>query len=259
MLLNNPVFLYATVICSISDLSNNLMDRIRYQGYEPIDVRYLNQCGERYKNLFKDSGVRKDTFARWFNEVFRAHECGFRLENPNINIRSYDPLECVVTELAPQEGGIKGILKPPSASFRIIAHLETYMMTGTLLRFKASSVSDDVHEMEDHEIEALYLRPSLFFRTVKPKIAATGNTLGSMESRTLGRRFGNPNAIGIMSRAKQAIEYSMKQYVNIKKNNSLAYLDKIMKDYTETMFGEGSEALSSEGLLALQNMDINRS
>ena len=101
---------YFTIISEARNLFRDLVNNIRCNGFGPVNTSDLDQYKHRYNNLFSFSRVKKEDFALWFNEVFTEHEPGFRLENPDLGIRSYHPLEPVVT---------KGILKPDAIFPRI--------------------------------------------------------------------------------------------------------------------------------------------
>lgn len=261
--ISDPLFSYFTVISLVNDLAYDFVVKIRRNGYEPVDVRDINQCRNKYDVLFKYSGVKRDVFARWFNEVFSAYEPGFRLENPNLEIRSYDPLEPAVTEFVISTKNLNGILKPESNSFRVIPYSEPNLSSGVRLIFdprcdnpKLCSHSD-TPKIIPAEIEACYLGHPDNFRRHKPRLAAKGNTKGNVKNRALGREFGNPDEVGISSREKIAIERSISVYLKERNRDYSAYIDRNLKNYTEVDLGEVEEELSEETIFTFDNTERN--
>lgn len=230
--LNDPCFSYYSMIDQASDLSLELITHIRSHGYEPIDAGILYLYEDKFANLFACSGVSPCVFARWFNEVFKAHEPGFVMQNPGLSIKSYDPSE-------------------------------QFIRPGTRLRFDPRCSDPelcdhtDVFEILDEEIEACYSkRPNVPFRYFKPKSSAIGNTRGGSNG-ALGRKFGNPDAAGLSLAKKEAIEGSMCDYLNVRRLLSPLYLEIKRRSYLEVDSDEEVSELSERAVLALDNMARN--
>ncbi|MES2252121.1 MAG: hypothetical protein V4482_00350 [Pseudomonadota bacterium] len=246
----SPFFRHFEVIRLVNDLSQVLMMKVRQNGYQPIDIRYLACYGNAYTNLFTYSGVKREMYARWFNEVFMEHESGFRLANPSLRIRRYDPLEPVITELALSQACIKGILKSVSAVSRAAGRLRHRV------NFCSELDESNSYAITSDEILAVYLGDPLKFRANKPNIAGQGNTRGNLRSNALGRKFGNPNADGITKGEKEAAVGLIRAYLDARKATYSVYCDRKIADYTEADWGEEDD-LSSEAITALYNMDKN--
>lgn len=227
-----PLFSYYTVIDQATDLSRDLLLKIRTEGYTQVEISDLDYDGDKYNYLFTHSGVPRYIFARWFNEVFKEHEPGFRMQNPELNIQSYDPL---------------GQLIRPSTRVRFDPKCSD----------PKSCDHTDVFEILDAEIEACYnKRPEVPFRYFKPKLATIGNNMGGING-ALGRRFGNPDKEGIPLSKKEAIETSISAYLNVRRSNHLSYLEMKKAGYLEVDPGEEVAELTASARLALANMERN--
>jgi hypothetical protein len=222
--INDPLLKYFSAICFVSELSHALMTTIRHDGYEPIDVRDLNRFDDKYKNLFSYSGVTRDEFARWFNEVFSAHEPGFRAENIDLHVKSYDSSEAVVTEFFE----FPSILKTDSTTFPIIS--EGMNRSDTVVRFDFDLKESSSVDVSPEEIDAMHLGKSANFRMRKARIASQGNTCGNPSTGSLGRTFGNPD-VADTSIKKETAKDSISSY--LKKFHNTLHYDQMNLCYSE--------------------------
>ena len=228
----DPLFSYYTVIDQATDLSRDLLAKIRANGYALIDATDLDHYGNKYNNLFTYSGVTPCVFACWFNKVFKAHEPGFVMQNPGLSIKSYDPSE-------------------------------QFIRPGTRLRFDPRCSDPklcdhtDVFEILDEEIEACYnKRPDVPFRYFKPKSPTIGNTRGGSNG-TLGRKFGNPDVADLSLAKKEVIEGSMRDYLDVRRLLSPLYLEVKRRSYLEVDSDDEVSELSERAVLALDTMARN--
>lgn len=228
----DPLYLYYKVIDQIVDLSRDLFLKIRTVGYTPVDISDLDYDGIKYSVLFRCSGVARHTFARWFNEVFKEHEPGFRMQYPNLSIHSYNPSEHFV---GPNN---RLSFDPRCNHISLCDHA-------------------DVFEIFDDEIEACYnKRYEIGFRAFKLKLAAAENNKGGING-ALGRRFGNPDKEDLPLDKKEAIEASIRDYLNARRSLYSHYLKTKEADYLEVDLGEEAVELSANARLALDNMKKN--
>ncbi|MDP4725315.1 MAG: hypothetical protein NWS47_03385, partial [Alphaproteobacteria bacterium] len=115
----------------------------------------------------------------------------------------------------------------------------------------------DVFEILDEEIEACYSkRPNVPFRYFKQKSLTIGNTRGGSNG-TLGRKFGNPDAADLSLAKKEAIEGSMRDYLNVRRLLSPLYLEVKRRSYLEVESDEEVSELSERAVLALDTMARN--
>ena len=221
---HNSLFPYYKLVTQASGLLQDLLAKIRTEGYTPINISDLDCYENKYSYLFTYCGVPRNLFPRWFNEVFKEHEPGFRMQNPGLSIHSYDP-------------------------------------TNTRVRFDprcsdpASCDHSELFEILDEEIEACYgVPPGNPFRSKKPKSASEQNSIGNQHSRALGRRFGNPDAEGLSSGQKRSIKTLICRYLNALRSKYQASLASKQSCYLEVDLGETATGLSKEASDALNNM-----